>query len=196
MNKVLALAASLVATLAACATDPNGGGAGPDKNGGPDDPPGGDGSLTADAYLEQLVTRDCQKAFTCKAEYPPAEGTFDDDWGATEAECLATDVDYLERADVVAAIMAGTIDFDATAAAACLADAAYPATCAAFFTDYDWPDSCYDALEGKVADGGVCSTGWQCGPDSDCEAGKCTLIPEERRAPRLRASGSHAGWRR
>ncbi len=43
------------------------------------------------------------------------------------------------------------------------------------FLDFEKPIA---ELEGKIADGGVCTTGSDCSGDtSDCITGKCTAVP-------------------
>jgi hypothetical protein len=188
MMKHIALA--LVATLVACTQEPptssgpGGSGSDPDGSGSGSDPGGGGGSgsgsdpggssLAPEDFIAQLVGQECTHAFTCMAQYPTTTGTtFDDDYGTDQNDCVTSDDDYGERAQVAAAVAAGKITYDATSAAACLADMMFPASCTDFFTTWDWPDSCYDALAGNVADGAACTTGWECGDDSDCTAGKC-----------------------
>jgi hypothetical protein len=169
--------------LAGCLGDspgPHGNGSVPGGGGGGDDDGGGGGgALTPQAFLGQLITKDCEKAFACRAEFPATEGTFDDEWGTSVSDCVESDDDYASRSEIAAGITAGHIKYDADIAANCLANLAYPASCPAFFADYDWPDSCYDALAGQVADGGSCTTGWDCGPDSDCITAKCAPAPAE-----------------
>ena len=99
--------------------------------------------------------------------------------GRRSERCVTGDDDYTQRAMVAAAVTAGKIEFDDASAAQCLANLEFPATCAAFFTDYDWPDTCYDALSGTVVDGQACTTYWECGgDDSDCVAGTCAPVVE------------------
>ena len=153
--------------------------AGPGPGSNPPPPPG---TLTPDAFVEQLVSKNCDKAFACESQYPTTTGTtFDDDWGTSAAECVSDDDDVNASSLIAASIAAGNITWDADSAALCLANLQFPATCAEFFTTYDYPDACYDALSGNVADGGACTTDWDCGgtdtTDSTCVAAKCTLSP-------------------
>jgi hypothetical protein len=174
-----------LAFVASCATDedptttPN-----PDDP-NPDDPDPQPGSLTPQTFITQLVTADCKKAFECKAEYPAMPGdTFEDTYSATEADCVTDDEDVADLAAIEAAVAAGNITFDSAIAENCLANLAFPASCSEFFTTYDYPDSCYDALAGNVADGAACTTDWECGEDSECNtAGVCAIEPEDPTAP-------------
>jgi hypothetical protein len=131
--------------------------------------------ITPQAFVEQLVTQTCDHAFSCMSQYPTTTGsTFADDWGMSQADCVNTDDDYLSRDQIAAAVTAGRITWDPGSATACLGALGFPASCADFFTTYDYPGPCYDALSGNVADGGDCTTSWECSGDmSDCTAGKC-----------------------
>src|SRR5262249_31372239 len=136
---VLAAMLSLVGCFGP-GSGPKGGPAGDDDGGGGDDgggDDGGGGGLAPPEVIRQLITKDCEKAFACKAEFPATEGTFDDEWGTTLTDCVEDDDDYAARSQIAASIMAGHIRYDANIAANCLANLAYPATCPAFFTDYD-----------------------------------------------------------
>ena len=133
------------------------------------------GGITPQAFLEQLITAECAHAFSCMSQYPTTTGTtFADDWGTSQSDCLTTDDDYIARDQIAAAITAGHIAWDPASAMTCLGNPAFPASCVEFFTTYDWPDPCYDALSGNLADGAACTTGWECSGDmSDCVSGKC-----------------------
>jgi hypothetical protein len=179
--KVLAIAFSIAAS--ACTTGGLGGGddGGGDDGGGDDGgdpPPPPPGGLTPQTFIEQLIRTECDKAFSCMAEFPASEGPFADSWGATVDECVEDDDDYIGRDMIAAAVTAGRIAWNPTLGASCLADLAFPATCSAFFLEYEYPDDCYDALAGQVADGQACSTGWECGPASECPAGTCQPYTE------------------
>jgi len=146
----------------------------PTPDGGGVSDSGTDG-ITPQAFIEQFVTAQCAHAFSCMAQYPTTTGTtFADDWGTSQSDCLTTDDDYVARDQIAAAITAGKITWNATSAVTCLGNLAFPASCVDFFTTYNYPDICYDALSGNVADGGDCITDWECSGDtSDCTSGKC-----------------------
>ena len=162
----------LVAMLSACAADPGK----PPGGGGGSGSGSGSGDMTVQSFIEQLVTKNCHQAFSCMAQYPTTTGsTFADDFGTSEADCLATDDDYAARDQLAQKVAAGTMTFDAAEATACLANMAFPATCSDFFTTYAYPDACWNALSGNVADGGTCISDFECtGDNSDCEMDKCT----------------------
>ena len=132
-------------------------------------------ALTPQAFITQLITEECVLAFACKPQYPAtAPKTFDYEWGTDLNDCVTTDDDYLARDAIAAAVTAGRITFDPASAAICLA-APTPATCVTLFADtYDYADACYLALAGHVADGGACTTGWECGRASRCIQGACS----------------------
>jgi len=129
-------------------------------------------------FIEQLVTKTCAKAISCRAQYPTGTGdTFEDDWGEDQDDCVTGDEDYEQRAQLAQLVTSGKLDFDATAAAQCLGNLMFPASCTAFFADYDWPDACFDALSGDTADGQGCTTYWECsGDNSDCVSGTCQVV--------------------
>ncbi len=133
-------------------------------------------ALSASIFIERLITLQCGAAFACQAQYPSdAHDSFAVVWGADLDDCLATDRDYTARGEIESAVTAGTITFDAERAAACLAAPGIPTTCSALFADtYDWADSCYAALRGHVADGGACTSDWECARGSTCRGAKCS----------------------
>ena len=139
-----------------------------------DAPPGS--PLTPDTFITQLISAECQKAFTCQPEYPlNAQKSFAYEWGSSMNDCLTTDSDYKDISAITAAITVGRITWDPASAAVCLLDPAFPASCATFFLDtYDWAASCYTALSGHVADGASCTTGWECSRQSPCRQGTCS----------------------
>jgi hypothetical protein len=179
----LGLSSVLAVLLLGCAGGPTSSsdpGGGADAGSGSNLPP--PGSLTPDMFIQQLVSKNCDKAFACMAQYPTTTGTtFADDWGDSQATCVSDDSDVQASAAIAASITNGNITWDATSAAACLADLQFPATCAEFFTTYSYPSACTDALSGNVADGAACTNDWDCAgtdtTDSTCVAAKCTLSP-------------------
>ena len=140
-------------------------------NGGPVDP----NSLTIQTFIEQLDTADCAHAFGCQAEYPAdADTSFTDAYGTSAQDCVAGDADYAARDDYGDSVDAGRITFDANAAADCLNDLQFPSSCPAYFDDYDYPQSCYDAIVGEVLPGHACTTDYDCYGTSACLAGTCS----------------------
>jgi hypothetical protein len=134
-------------------------------------------STTPQSFIEQLVTEECVDAFACKAQYPSnASTTFDDAWGTDLTDCVVTDHDYLARDKIAAAVTGGTITFDLASALACLAAPGVPAVCSTLFANtYDWADTCYFALAGHVAQGGACTTSWECSERvARCTNAKCS----------------------
>lgn len=133
-------------------------------------------ALTSSVFIERLITQECAAAFACKAQYPEgSHPSFDTAWGTDPNECLVTDRDYLARNKIATAIVAGTITFDPTSAEACLAAPGIPSSCSVLFADtFDWADSCYAALLGHVADGGACTTDWECVRGSSCRSATCS----------------------
>jgi hypothetical protein len=141
---------------------------------------GGGSTGQVEAFVEQLVGKLCAHAMSCRAQYPAGTGaTFEDEWGADQNDCVTGDEDYEQRTQIAQLVATGKLDFDATAAAECLGNPEFPAACSAFFTDYDWPDACYDALAGNTATGGACTTYWECSADdTDCVAGTCQVVTD------------------
>jgi hypothetical protein len=131
-----------------------------------------DGSyaLTVQAYIAEVITRECAKAFACEAEYPQGAAAFAEEWAGSPAECVATDRDYLARELIAASVIAGTITFDLDLAAFCLANLVFPASCTEFFHAFEWPEACYHALLGHLSDGASCTNDWECPFGSICDA--------------------------
>jgi hypothetical protein len=132
-------------------------------------------AMTSSIFMERLITLECIAAFACKAQYPTdAHRSFAVAWGTDLDDCIVTDVDYLQRAKIEAAITGGTITWDPALAEACLAAPGIPSSCSQLFADhYDWADACYAALLGHIADGGTCTTDWECALGSICRNAVC-----------------------
>ena len=133
-------------------------------------------ALTPAMFMERLIAQECTVAFACKALYPAgSHPSFDVAWGTDPNDCVMTDHDYLARDKIAAAIVGGTITWDPTSAEACLAAPGIPTSCSALFSDnYEWADSCFAALLGHVADGGACTTDWECARGSTCRNATCS----------------------
>lgn len=131
--------------------------------------------LTPQAFITQLVTLECEQAFLCRSEYPAqSRATFEQAWGTSLNDCVITDDDYLARETIAAAVVGGTITFDPTSAAACLAAPGIPTACATLFADdYDYVGVCQVALSGHVPDGAACTTDWECAWASECVMARC-----------------------
>lgn len=169
---------AILVVIAACTASPGsrGGGGG---GGGGDGGVGSGSDITVQQFIEQLVTQNCQQAYKCMAQYPAnATDTFADLWGTSEADCVSSDDDYTARNALAMEVTAGTMMFDPAEAKACLGNPAFPASCTDFFNTYAYPDACYNALSGNVADGGACISDFECtGDTSSCEMGKCAPSP-------------------
>ena len=128
--------------------------------------------------IEKMVKVDCDQAFACKASFPTNAGvTFEEAFGATASACYADGAEYYDAPAIQAAITAGKIDFDASAASACisgLSSLAAP-TCSTYWNEGPaYPNACGGVFTGKVADGAACTTDFECAnPASYCE-GTCT----------------------
>ena len=182
MIPLLVSLGSLVAAAGCVASEPpggsgidrTGGGHGDPGNGGSGDTaPGSGGSNSASVtsaaqYLTVLETDDCNEAFACSSSYAQdVGGSFSDEYGATVADCIASEASFDMPAVVQSEIAAGKILFDASEASDCLADVAAPTTCAAYWSDgLSYPGSCDAALVGTVADGGACVVAYDCANES------------------------------
>lgn len=181
---------SILVLFAACAADvddggstenpnPNTPGPGDDPN-DPNDPPTPGGSMTAAEFLTAIGNKDCDDAFTCKASFPTDEGvTFDEVFGASATACYGDAAQYYNATAVQAAITAGKIVFDGTAAKACVDSFAAP-TCSTYWTQGpDLADACGTAMVGKVATGGACAVDFECAGENWCDDAtkKCAAIP-------------------
>jgi hypothetical protein len=164
------------AILTACAASP----ANPKPGPGPGPGPGPDPTtLTPTDFVTQLAGKSCAEALSCMAQYPTnGSDTFADAYGTSQDDCVQNDDNVADLGNITAAITKGTIDYDAESASTCLGNMMFPASCTDFFANYDYPDACYSALSGNVADGGACTTDWECsGDNSSCTAAKCAPDP-------------------
>lgn len=178
----------LFSALAACATD-----VGENAPNDPDDPnpntpnpndpndPGTPGTpLTATQFLDALGHKDCDDAFACKSNFPTDAGvTFAQAFGASTSECYAGAAQYYNATAVQAAITAGKIAFDGTAAATCVAGFSAPVCTTYWDQGPDFPAACDSAMVGKVATGAACTVDFECAGDNWCDDStkKCAPIP-------------------
>jgi hypothetical protein len=175
--------------IAACGVGgaPEGGGGGTGTGGGSGGGSGGGGGGGGGGstdtsgvanFLHEMGKKYCDQAFTCKSSFPTDQGvTFDQAFGASAMACYADADMYNNATAVAAAITGGTITWNPTDAAACLAGITFPA-CAQFWTDgANEPAACATALVGKVADGAACVVDFECASGTsycDETTKKCT----------------------
>jgi hypothetical protein len=180
--------ASILILFTACAADvgdtdtnPNPG-SDPNNPSKPDDPsnPTPGGSMTAAEFLTAMGKKDCDDAFTCKANFPTDAGvTFPEAFGADVNACYTDAASYYNATAVQAAITAGKIAFDGTAAKACV-DGFKAPTCTTYWTaGPDFVAACDTAMVGKVATGGACTIDFECAGENWCDdtTKKCAAIP-------------------
>ena len=162
----------ILLTVSACSQQVDSGG----NVGQINSPTPGSGALTIETFIEQLDIADCAHAYSCKADWDDAaEGqTWGSAYGADAQDCLEGDQDYQQRAAYQQSVDDGNIVFDAAQAAACLSDLQFPSSCTAYFDEYDYPASCYDAIVGQVLPGNVCETTYDCYGNHACLGGSCT----------------------
>jgi hypothetical protein len=143
----------------------------------PDDPPPGGGMSTAD-YLNAMGHKECDDAFTCKANFPTDAGvTFAEAFGANQTACYGDAAMYYDATKVQAAINAGKITFDGNKAKTCI-DGWKAPVCTTYWNDGpNAPADCDSVMIGKVALGGACTIDFECSGDNYCEASKCTAEP-------------------
>ena len=182
--------------------DGTGGGNGAGDDGaGDDDGTGGAGTGgDAAAVLEAIGAVECEQAHACKASFPADAGvTFAEAFGASVTACTAEAAAYYDPQAVEAGITAGTIEFDAAAATACLAGLAAVAApqCASFWDQGPaFPQACGGVFTGTVDAGGSCTTDFECAAPNYCgEAGTCVADTAQRRAS-LDVTGVNALQRR
>lgn len=128
------------------------------------------GEPTATSYLSQLAKLDCDQAFKCKTSYPTnADVTFEQAWGRNPQECYALYLADLMPALVEADIVRGTIQFDPSAAAKCLAGTKL-GTCSEYWKNGpDYANACDEAFKGQLSDGKTCAI------DIECDSAFCDL---------------------
>lgn len=162
-------------------TGPNAGGGGGGGGGGGS----GSGSGGATATVADVLTRmdhaECDSAFACMATFPQGQGvTFSQAFGASAGACYTKFATSYYNATVVAAsIAAGKITFNPGAGALCIAglDAAAQPTCSTLWqTGPSFPAECGDALVGHVAQGGACTSDFECDLTAYCDetSRRCT----------------------
>lgn len=147
-----------------------GGGSGGGSGGGGG---GGSTSATPAEVMTKMTKVDCDQAFSCKASFPTGQGvTFQQVFGANATECYAKLADeYYDATAIQASIAANKITYDATEGARCVTEIAamLPPVCGTYWQNgADFPDPCYDAMVGHVADGAACANDWECGENSWC----------------------------
>jgi hypothetical protein len=173
--------------IAACGvgggTDETGDGKGDGTGGGSGGGSGGGGGGSTDTsgvanFLHEMGKKFCDQAFTCKASFPTDEGvTFEQAFGASAMACYADADMYNNAPAVAAAITKGTITWNPTDAAACLAGITFPACAMYWMNGANEPAACATALVGKIADGQACVVDFECAsPTSYCDetSKKCT----------------------
>jgi hypothetical protein len=144
-----------------------------DDSAGDDSTPGS--GMELGAFLTALGHQECDDAFTCMSTWPTAEnGPFAEAWGASATECYSGAAEYYDESAISAAVASGKLTYDGDAAEECIAGIPAP-VCTSYWTSDSWPDSCYDALYGDTADGGTCTTDFECSGDTSyCnETGVC-----------------------
>jgi hypothetical protein len=179
----------LLSALAACAADvgsnepddPNDPNPNTPNPNDPNDPNDPGGSMTAAQFLDALGHKECDDAFTCKASFPADAGvTFAEAYGANAQACYADAAGYYNATAVQAAITAGKITFDGTAAAACVAGFSAPVCTTYWDQGANFPAACDTAMVGKVATGAACTVDFECAGDNWCDdtSKKCAAIPD------------------
>ena len=183
-------------TITGCVGAPSPGGGGGDddggNNGGGDDDGnngGGGETMAPSQYLSAVGMTECDEAFACKANFPTADGPFEEVFGPNAAACYQDAAGYYDPAKVQSSIMSGKLLFDGQAAAACIAGIGVP-VCATYWTQGPaYPEACDEVMTGKVADGGACTIDFECANfEAFCDetTAKCTVDPGGARAGRRR----------
>jgi hypothetical protein len=179
--------ASILVLFAACAADvdDDGNTDNPNPNtpqnpGDPNDPTTPGGSITATEFVTAMSHKDCDDAFTCKANFPTDAGvTFTEAFGADANACYADAAMYYSATALEAAIAAGKIAFDGAAAKTCI-DGLKAPTCSTYWTEGpDFPAACDTAMVGKVASGAACTIDFECAGENWCDDAtkKCVVPP-------------------
>jgi hypothetical protein len=159
---------------------------------------GGGGSTDTSGvanFLHEMGKKYCDQAFTCKASFPTDEGvTFEQAFGMSATECYADADMYNNAPAVVAAITKGTITWNPSDAAACLAGITFPACAMYWMNGANESAACATALVGKIADGQACVVDFECAsPTSYCDdtSKKCTADTGGMRTVPAPALGLH-----
>jgi len=136
---------------------------------------GGGGDLSASEAIHESITRTCEKAFECEAEFDGGGFiTFEELYGTSVDDCIT--MFEAASADLEASVEAGRIAYDSADAEACL-DGTDFGTCQMFFErTYQTPAACDTTFVGTVPEGGECVTSDDCADDNATCDGVC-IIP-------------------
>ena len=137
----------------------------PEEGGKGDGTGSGAMPLTATGFLTRIGTQFCDEAFRCKATYPEGATAFATDFGATTSECYTGAIAFYTPQLVEQSITAGRLTYNASSAKLCLSGIVYEPDCAVYWQvdqPKTFPSSCNTALLGTVADGGACTTDFDC----------------------------------
>jgi len=158
-------------------SDPSNPGGGMDPGGGMTTPT----SLSVGDFLTAIGHKECDDAFTCKANFPTDAGvTFAEAFGANAMACYTDAATYFNVTAIQASIGAGKIAYDGSAAKQCVDGMAAP-TCATYWTQGpNAPAACDTAMVGKVAAGAACTNDFECSGDNICgdTSKKCEAAPQ------------------
>jgi len=136
----------------------------------------GGGELRAGDFLVELGVVQCDHAFLCRTDFPADVGvTFEEAVGNSAPDCYADANLSLMPAEVEASVAAGRIEYDALAAAGCLAGITFAPTCPEYWqSGPQFPAVCGQSLIGTIEDGGSCTIDFDCrGQTSICTNQVC-----------------------
>lgn len=132
----------------------------------------GDGqpSMTPTEYFEQNAKLRCTQAYVCRDTYPGDAAAFEATWGTSVAECTMNLALSWNPMGFEIDVAKGRIEFDHTAAVACITSAVFPSCDEHWEIGIQWAEPCSRVMVGIVASGGSCET------DYACTSAKCDAV--------------------
>jgi hypothetical protein len=140
----------------------DGAGAGPEER-------GGQSAVSPIGYLTQIAEIYCEQAFGCRETYPGEAATFEATYSAALATCASHLVGIWNPEAIEREIAKGRVEFDGTAAVACLGGVAFGSCAEHWQTGIQWGQACFSVLVGNVPAGGSCESSYA------CVSGSCDL---------------------
>jgi hypothetical protein len=122
----------------------------------------GQSSITPTRYLEEIAKIQCEQAYGCRETYPFDDTSFERIWSTSVTACTTTLLDGWNTSSIEIEIAKGQIEFDGTAAVACLGGVAFGSCSEHWQRGIQWAEACYHVLVGNVPAGGTCESSYAC----------------------------------
>jgi hypothetical protein len=119
-------------------------------------------SITPTRYLEEIAKIQCEQAYSCRDTYPFDDASFQRIWNTSVAACTTSVLASWNTGSIETEIAKGQIEFDGTAAVACLSGVAFGSCTEHWQRGIQWAEACYHVLVGSVPAGGSCESSYAC----------------------------------